>query len=67
MSILSQHPTQLNSLLARIAQQDRAALRALYDATAGALLAVAHRVLNDRAAAEDVLQEVFVGVWRKAA
>ena len=67
MSSLSQQPTQLNSLLALIAQQDRAALRALYDATAGALLAVAHRVLNDRAAAEDVLQEVFVGVWRKAA
>jgi RNA polymerase sigma-70 factor (ECF subfamily) len=67
MSILSQHPTKLNSLFARIAQQDRAALRALCDATAGALLAVAHRVLNDRAAAEDVLQEVFVGVWRKAA
>jgi RNA polymerase sigma-70 factor, ECF subfamily len=66
MTSLSQDPTQLKSLLARIAQQDRAALRALYDATAGALLAVAHRVLNDRAAAEDVLQEVFVGVWGKA-
>lgn len=56
----------MQALLARIAQQDREALHQLYLATAGALLAVAHRVLNDRGAAEDVLQEVFVGVWRKA-
>ncbi len=67
MSTLSTDAALLHGLLARIAQQDRPALRALYDATAGALLGVAYRVLNDRAAAEDVLQEVFVGVWRKAA
>jgi RNA polymerase sigma-70 factor (ECF subfamily) len=56
----------LTGVLARIARQERQALRELYDATAGQLLAVAQRVLNDRAAAEDVLQDVFVGVWHKA-
>ena len=57
----------LNSLLSRIALQDRRALRDLYDATAGRLLAVADRLLRDRAAAEDVLQEVYVTVWTRAA
>lgn len=66
MSTAALDAPQLQALLARIAQQDREALHQLYLATAGALLAVAHRVLNDRGAAEDVLQEVFVGVWRKA-
>lgn len=57
----------LHALLARVALQDRAALRALYDATGGRLLAVAQRLLDDRAAAEDVLQDTFVTVWQRAA
>ena len=59
--------TALNSVLLRIAQQERSALRELYDLTAGRLLAVAQRLLDDRASAEDVVQEVFVGVWQRAA
>lgn len=57
----------LHALMARVALQDRAALRALYDATGGRLLAVAQRLLDDRAAAEDVLQDTFVTVWQRAA
>ncbi|MFO1327283.1 MAG: sigma-70 family RNA polymerase sigma factor [Rubrivivax sp.] len=57
----------LHALLARVALQDRAALRALYDATAGRLLAIALRLLDDRAAAEDVVQDTFVTVWQRAA
>lgn len=56
----------LSQLLARIAQQDRTALRELFDLTKRQLLAVATRVLRDPAAAEDVLQEVFVSVWQRA-
>jgi RNA polymerase sigma-70 factor (ECF subfamily) len=56
----------LNDLISRVALQDRKALRELYDETAGRLLAVAHRMLRDRAAAEDVLQDVFVTVWSRA-
>lgn len=51
------------ALLARISLGDRAAFKALYDTAAGRLLAVAMRLLNDRGAAEDVVQEVFVSIW----
>lgn len=57
----------LNQLLARVALRDRAALRLLYEQTSSRLMAVAYRMLGDRAAAEDVLQEVFVNVWTRAA
>lgn len=57
----------LNALLGRIALQDRRALRQLYEATEGRLLAIVLRMLDDRAAAEDVVQETFVTVWTRAA
>jgi RNA polymerase sigma-70 factor, ECF subfamily len=57
----------LQSLLSRVALQDRAALRSLYDATAGRLLAIVQRMLDDRAMAEDVIQDTFVTVWQRAA
>jgi RNA polymerase sigma-70 factor (ECF subfamily) len=46
-----------------VAQRDPAAFRALYEASASRLLAIAQRVLNDTGAAEDVLQEVYLGLW----
>ncbi|MEY4417330.1 MAG: hypothetical protein RIQ53_4623 [Pseudomonadota bacterium] len=58
---------QLHALLGRVALQDRQALQALYQATSGRLLAVAYRLLEDRGAAEDVLQECFITVWQRAA
>lgn len=57
----------LDDLLARVALHDRAALRQLYDATAPRLLAIVQRLLDDRAAAEDVIQDTFVTVWQRAA
>ncbi len=57
----------LARLLGRVALQDRAALRELYLAAAGRLLAVATKLLNDRGAAEDVVQDTFVTVWTRAA
>ncbi len=53
----------LAHLIQRVAQRDGAAFRALYEASAGRLLAIAQRVLDDRGAAEDVLQEVFMALW----
>lgn len=56
----------LARLIEAVAGGDRAALRALYDATAPKLLGIIVRILRDRSAAEDALQEVFVRVWQRA-
>lgn len=52
--------------LLRVADGDRMAFEQLYQATAARLLGICLRVLPDRAEAEDVLQDVYVAVWRKA-
>ncbi len=55
-----------NTLVTCIAQGDRAAFEALYDRCAGHALGLAMRMLRDRAASEDVLQEAFWRVWQHA-
>lgn len=42
------------------------ALATLYDRYAGLLLAMANKLLADRAMAEDLVQDVFMEVWRRA-
>jgi len=60
------NPEELANLMSRVAGGERAALRHLYDATSAKLFAVCLRILSDREEAEDVLQEVYVTVWRRA-
>jgi RNA polymerase sigma-70 factor (ECF subfamily) len=62
----SQRSVELSKLLARAGLGDRTAFQALYRATASHLYAVVLRINRDRAQAEDVLQEVYVNVWRSA-
>mgnify|MGYP002776990031 CR=1 FL=1 len=57
---------QAGEWLARVAGGDAAAFEALYHATSSRLFGVCLRVLPDRAEAEDVLQEVYTTIWRKA-
>jgi RNA polymerase sigma-70 factor (ECF subfamily) len=45
---------------------DPRALRATYDACSGRVMAVALRLLGDRGEAEDVVQETFLELWRRA-
>ena len=52
--------------IGRMALGDRAAFTSIYSATSAKLFGVVLRILNDRAEAEDVLQEVFVKIWRNA-
>ena len=54
--------SEIESLIARVALGDRAAFSRLYDAVAPKLLGVALRVLDDRASAEDAMQEAFVKI-----
>lgn len=54
-------------LIRRIAEGDQTSLAALYDRFSRPLLAVAVRILNDRAEAEDVVHDAFMTIWSKAA
>jgi RNA polymerase sigma-70 factor (ECF subfamily) len=53
--------------LAAAGRGDRNALQTVYRLTAAKLFAVCMRILGERGEAEDVLQEVYLTVWRKAA
>ena len=57
-------PTQV--LLQRLTSGDSGALAELYDLHAGLVNGLALRILRNAAEAEDVVQEVFVQVWRQA-
>ena len=54
-------------LLHAVARRDETALAALYDRYRLILFGLLVRILNSREEAEDVLQEVFLQVWRRAA
>ncbi len=55
-----------SDLLRRIARGEEAAVREIVGAKLPRVLALATRMLGERAEAEDVAQEVFVRVWRHA-
>ena len=57
---------ELSALLSRAGLGDRAAFATLYAQTSPHLLGVILRIQRDRAQAEDILQEVYVNVWRAA-
>ena len=58
---------ELKALLARCGDGDRAAFAETYNRTSAKLFGIILRILPERGEAEDVLQEVYVTVWRKAA
>lgn len=53
-------------LIAGAGRGDRDAFAALYRETSGRLMAIAFRMLGRRDIAEEVLQEAFVSIWRRA-
>ena len=58
---------ELAQLLARSGLGDRQAFAQLYERSSGHLFAVVLRIQRDRALAEELLQEIYVGVWKAAA
>src|SRR5713226_6595533 len=54
------------ALLRRVAEGDARALRRLYDRCAPSVLALALRILRNRAEAEDTLQDAFIEAWKRA-
>ncbi len=51
----------------RLARGDLGALERLYEQYGAMAFSIAYRITGDRGAAEDVVQEAFLGAWRNAA
>jgi RNA polymerase sigma-70 factor (ECF subfamily) len=59
-----QFPAADSDLWRRFTLGDEQALSDIYDRYSQLIYSVAHQVLNDSGTAEDVLQEVFLQLWR---
>ncbi len=57
---------ELAADLSAVAKGDRQALKRIFDAEAGRLIAIAERIVRRRDLAEDVVQDAFVTIWQKA-
>ena len=60
-------PPPIDALLDQLAAGDNAALGEVYDRYAGLVNGLALRILRNNEEAEEVIQEVFVQIWRQAA
>lgn len=60
-------PGDVEQLVRRVSRGDSQAFEQLYDELSSAVYGLARRVVRDPTRAEDVTQEVFLEVWRKAA
>jgi RNA polymerase sigma-70 factor, ECF subfamily len=54
-------------LMPWIAEKDPEAFEVFYDRHGGVAYSLAYRILGDRTAAEDCLQEAFISIWRSGA
>ncbi|WP_051267380.1 ECF RNA polymerase sigma factor SigK [Nakamurella lactea] len=59
-------PPSAEALLDRTARGDESAFAALYDAFGSRVYGLARRVVRDPQQAQDVAQEVFLEIWRRA-
>lgn len=57
----------LAAVLAKVAGKDPAAFDQVYDATSAKLYGIILRILRRRDLADEVLQEVYVKIWERAA
>jgi RNA polymerase sigma factor (sigma-70 family) len=64
--LLARENVEYEALLAAVARRDRAAFRSLYDLASPKLFATILRIVKSKAAAEEVLQDVFLRIWQNA-
>ncbi len=63
---MSPQPVSAPYLIQQIAKQDREAFSQLYDRCSPLVFSLVMRMVKVRSDAEDLLQEVFVQIWRQA-
>jgi len=66
VAAVSERSARLAALLGRVGLADQRAFQALYRDTSAHLYGIALRMVRDGAAAEEILQEAYVGVWHHA-
>jgi RNA polymerase sigma-70 factor, ECF subfamily len=54
-------------LMALVDEKHPGAFERFYDRHSGAAFSLAHRIVGERGAAEDVIQEAFLSIWRSRA
>lgn len=64
---MTEPPHLLADDLARVAEGDRAAFARLYQATSAKLYGVVLRIVQRRDLADEIVQEVYIKIWQKAA
>ena len=59
--------SELAAVLERVGRGDRSAFELLYRATSAKLYGIILRIVGNRSVADDLLQEVYVKAWQRAA
>jgi RNA polymerase sigma-70 factor (ECF subfamily) len=67
MTLSSNQPFITPELLARVGQADASAFAQLYEQSSSVLFTLAVRILTNADEASELLQDVYIEVWRKAA
>lgn len=62
----SEQDDALTLTLLQVAKGDRTAFAALYEQTSPRLFGICLRMLRDRGQAEEILQDIYLIVWRRA-
>lgn len=63
---MSSERERLDAAMAQVAKGNRSALASVYEMTSAKLFGTILRVVRSRERAEDLLQDVYVKVWRRA-
>lgn len=66
MPLRRREPMTDERMLDLLTRAEPEGIEMLYDRYSSLAYTLAHRVLNDSAAAEDVVQEAFLSIWRRA-
>lgn len=64
---MSETTQSLADLMHRVAAGDRASFERLYRSTSAKLYGIILRIVRNRSSADEILQEIYVKIWQRAA